>query len=529
MVKYLDNNSGFQQFAAARNNNNSGKKSGGWLWWIILGLLAFWTFSLWQTPKNKTEIVAQKTEISGDISNVPKWIMNSDKIGANIQGLRISKITLTNYSEKLGDDKNAPITLLSDDKDFSEIGLIANGTVAPSGGTVWNKIKSTDSNNIVMNWKNNDGVDFTRIITINNYIVNIKDVVKNNSGRDVSFAPYARIVRSAGAKTTTNVATGGIAMVDGGIERANWKDIEKKSYAFTTSAGFVGFEEQYWQTIAALSATDQTIRIKRNESGLSQSDVAAAAVAVQSGKTVSFETNLFAGPKDQSVLVDAGQAISGIDQTIDYGWFWFLARPFLLALNYLFAMFGNYGVAIIILTIILRGFMWPLTRKSYSSMAAMQKMQPEMQRIQKLYANDKIRLQQEMMNLYKSQKTSPMSGCLPMLVQIPIFFALYKALLISVPMRQAGFLWMSDLSVLDPYFILPILMGGTMWWQQKLQKPSVANNNSNDPMAATQKLMKWLPVIFTVMFAWMPAGLVLYWAVSNLCGIGQMYVIKRKN
>ena len=161
-------------------------------------------------------------------------------------------------------------------------------------------------------------------------------------------------------------------------------------------------------------------------------------------------------------------------------------------------------------------------------MMAMQKMQPEMMRIQKLYANDKARMQMEMLRLYQTHKTSPMSGCLPMLIQIPIFFALYKALLISVQMRSAHFLWISDLAAMDPYFILPILMGVTMWLQQKLQTASTTTSGANnDAVAQTQKVMKWMPLIFTVMFAWMPAGLVLYWTVSNIFGIGQMYYIKR--
>ena len=187
----------------------------------------------------------------------------------------------------------------------------------------------------------------------------------------------------------------------------------------------------------------------------------------------------------------------------------------------------NYGIAIIIMTILLRLALWPLTRKSYTSMATMQKMQPEMQRIQKLYANDKQRMQIEIMKLYQTHKTSPMSGCLPLLIQIPIFFALYKALLISVQMRNAHFLWISDLATMDPYFILPILMGASMWLQQRLQSGATKSVNKNDITAQTQRAMRWMPVIFTVMFAWMPAGLVLYWTVSNLFGILQMYIIKR--
>lgn len=151
-----------------------------------------------------------------------------------------------------------------------------------------------------------------------------------------------------------------------------------------------------------------------------------------------------------------------------------------------------------------------------------------MQRIQKLYGNDKMRLQMEMMKLYQEHKTSPMSGCLPMLIQIPIFFALYKALLVSVQMRSAHFLWISDLSAMDPYFILPILMGATMWLQQRLQSGAKKIANGNDAVAQTQKMMQWMPILFTIMFAWMPAGLVLYWTVSNIFGIAQMEIIKRQ-
>jgi YidC/Oxa1 family membrane protein insertase len=213
---------------------------------------------------------------------------------------------------------------------------------------------------------------------------------------------------------------------------------------------------------------------------------------------------------------------------MDYGWFWFLARPFLWCLTALNSVVANYGLAIILLTIGLRILMWPLTRKSYTAMAAMQKMQPELVRIQKLYANDKVRMQMEMTKLYQSHKASPMSGCLPMLLQIPIFFALYKALLIAVPLRHAGFLWLKDLSVMDPYFILPILMGATMWWQQRLQSAAPKSDAAPGDMAAQmQKTMKWLPIIFTALFAFMPSGLVLYWTVSNLFGIGQMFVIKK--
>jgi YidC/Oxa1 family membrane protein insertase len=302
--------------------------------------------------------------------------------------------------------------------------------------------------------------------------------------------------------------------------------LDKKPYAYQTTNGFVGFTDQYWETIASVESPDQTIRLKKMDARY-QADAAAAPIQIAAGKTGAAETKIFAGPRDQNILAKASGSVAGLDQTMDYGWFWFLSRPLLWSLNAIYGFVLNYGVAIILLTIALRVLMWPLTRKSYTSMAAMQRMQPELQRIQKLYANDKARQQMEIMRLYQEHKTSPMSGCLPMLLQIPIFFALYKALIISVPMRQTGFLWLSDLSVMDPYFILPVVMGATMWWQQSLQSAATQNAGQNDPMAQTQKIMKWMPLIFTAMFAWMPSGLVLYWTVSNLFGIGQMYVIKK--
>jgi YidC/Oxa1 family membrane protein insertase len=187
------------------------------------------------------------------------------------------------------------------------------------------------------------------------------------------------------------------------------------------------------------------------------------------------------------------------------------------------------GWAILLFAALLRLAMFPIANKSYESMSKMKKVQPKIQAIQEMYKDDKVRLQQEMMNLYKKEKINPASGCLPMLIQIPIFFALYKALLVSVSMRNAHFLWISDLSAMDPYFILPILMGATMWLQQYLQTPKTNSNNPNDIAAQTQRMMRWMPILFTIMFAWMPAGLVLYWTVSNIFGIIQMQIIKKQS
>lgn len=528
MVKYLDNNSGFNMWnanraAAASNNAKPKSRFMNFLWWAIIFMGTWWLFSAWMRPAERAiPTEAENAIIATDVSNVAGREISSDKITANVRGLRISNIALADYPATSSADDASRVTLLGADGDFIEIGLNATGTTAPDAKTEWNIAGDK------MSWRNSDGVIFNRDITTDGYLITITDTIENKTRHDISFAPYARIVR-ADKSTAAGVSTGAITNTNSRVRYVDWNKMSKKSYAYSTTNGFIGFADQYWETIANIKSPDQTMRVK-SIGDKYMADAVSSPVTVAPNDSGIFTTTIFAGPRDQRILDAAATSIGGLDETIDYGWFWFLARPMLWMLNILNGFVMNYGVAIILLTILLRCLMWPLTRKSYTSSIAMQRMQPELQRIQKLYANDKARLQMEMMNLYRTHKTSPMSGCLPMLIQIPIFFALYKALLVSVQMRNANFLWIHDLAAMDPYFILPILMGATMWLQQYLQSPHTTKNNTNpnDPMAATGRVMKWLPVIFAVMFAWMPAGLVLYWTVSNIFGIFQTYIIKRQ-
>ena len=518
MVQYMDKNSGFNMWNA--NKNNAQKKSpfSGFLWWTLVFIAAWWLVGFFMSPKQSVQPADVATNIV-DLSAVPVSNISSDKIDAAVQGLRISDVKLADFT--VAPDVTDNVVLLGRDNNFIEVGLLATGTTAPVATTVWKQDDNTYT------WRNSDGIEFVRTIVPDGYTIAVTDTITNKSGRDVAFAPYARIVRDNDMKSAAGVTNGAIAYVNSDIEDVAWAKLDKKSYAYSTTGGFAGFADQYWETIVSVDAPDQTIRMKKSGDQY-VTDTAAGAVHIANGATAAIKTDVFVGPRDQSVLDAVESTIPGIVETIDYGWFWFLARPMLWVLNGIHHVVMNYGVAIIIMTILLRLLMWPLTRKSYVSMAAMQKMQPEMQRIQKLYANDKMRLQMEMMKLYQTHKTSPMSGCLPMLIQIPIFFALYKALLVSVQMRNAHFLWISDLSAMDPYFILPILMGATMYLQQRLQSPKTAGNG-NDIAAQTQRMMRWMPILFTVMFAWMPAGLVLYWTVSNVFGIVQMQIIKRQS
>lgn len=523
MVKVLEKNSGFNAWAKNAQKNNKDKKSSNFFLWMVIFLLSWLLFSNWLAPKPAAKVA--DVAMVEDISNVLVSKISNDKISANIQGLRISDIELKNYKQDPDNKNSQNVMVLSDASEFVQAGFTASGTSAPGANTVWKK--SGDK----MVWKNSDGVVFSRTINSDNYLITITDEVKNNTKKDISLTPYVNIVHGKHTDKATSVRMGAVSYVNSDIEYNDWARLDKKSYAFQTVNGFTGFADRYWQTVASIISPDQTILIKKIDDSKYQAGAIAASVNIAAGQTHSFDTRIFAGPKEQDVLSALSPKITGLNETIDYGWFWFLAQPMLFGLSALNGFICDYGLSIIVLTILLRLLMWPLTRKSFTSMIAMQKMQPEMARIQKLYKNDKMRLQMEMMNLYKTHKASPMSGCLPMLLQIPIFFALYKALSISVPMRGADFLWIGDLSLKDPYFILPILMGATMWLQQYLQNAASVSTVSDpsNPMAQTQKMMKWMPLLFTVMFAWMPAGLVLYWTISNVFGIAQMYIIKKNN
>lgn len=516
MVQYLNNNSGFNQWNSMNTEKRQPKKM-GFFGWMLMFLLSWWLVGLF-FPDNKKIDTNTPQPVVIEKSSVSVNKIDSDKISADVQGLRIYNVSLRDYQKSSASQES--VSLLDGENHFIEIGLLSGNTQTPNINTKWD----IDANNNMV-WNNNSKIKFNRNVSIENYVIRISDTIKNNSGKEISVSPYARVIYGNTEKTSAAVETGGVVFANSNLNYANWMKLNKKSFAYSTVRGYFGFADQYWETIVALDANDQTISLKHN-GDLYMADGNAAAIQIDAGQTTTIDTYIFAGPRIKNILDNASNDIPNLSKTMDYGWFWFFAQPMLWMINWLFSMVGNYGVAIILMTLVLRLLMWPLTRKSYVSTMMMQKMQPELQRVQKLYANDKARLQMEMMKVYQSHKTSPMSGCLPMLIQIPIFFALYKALLISVPMRSARFLWISDLAAMDPYFILPILMGATMILQQYLQSPKT-KTNGNDAVASTQKVMKWMPILFTFMFAWMPAGLVLYWTMSNVFSIFQMYIIKK--
>jgi YidC/Oxa1 family membrane protein insertase len=239
---------------------------------------------------------------------------------------------------------------------------------------------------------------------------------------------------------------------------------------------------------------------------------------LEPGESISFDYVAYLGPKDYDLLKAAGHQF---DAAIDLGFFSIIAQPLMIALKFFHGYLGNWGFAIILLTVCIKALFWPLTQKSYSSMKAMQKLQPKMAKLREKYANDKQRLNTEMMTLYKENRVNPFGGCLPILIQIPVFFALYQVLLRSIELRHAPFMWwITDLSAKDPYYVTPLIMGVTMFLQQKMTPTTM------DPMQA--RLMMMMPVVFTFLFLNFPSGLVIYWLVNNVLTIAQQYLINRK-
>ena len=311
MVQYLNNNanSGFAAFMAAQQNNAPKRsKFGTFLWWTFLFLVAWWIVGLFVDPQQKEKnITDPEPFVTVDVSSVPVSNISSDVISANVQGMRISNIDLKNFTRSAKDDK--PVTLI--DKGFIEIGLTPAGTTAPTATTVWKK----SGDNMV--WHNSDNIEFSRTITVDGYLIKVSDTIKNNSKRDFSFTPFVRILRAGDNTSSAGVYTGSVAYVNNDIEHHDWGKMDKKSFAYTTTNGYIGFADQYWETIANIDSPDQTMRIKK-QGDLYDAGTVAAPVNVAAGKTQTITTNVFAGPRDASVLKNAESAINGIVESVDY-------------------------------------------------------------------------------------------------------------------------------------------------------------------------------------------------------------------
>lgn len=501
-----------------------------------------------QAPMDRAQALAQTGRIKIDAPRIHGSI--------NLTGGRIDDVTLRDYRETV--DPNSPeIVLLTPlggpSPYYADYGWAPADTsvVVPGANTVWTADRETLTADapVTLTWDNGQGLVFKRTISIDaNYMFTVVQSVVNNTDKPVQLAPYGRVLRF-GTPVTQGyyvLHEGPYGVFNGTLEEKTYKDIQDdKAVKNTTTGGWLGFTDKYW--LAAL-IPDQSVKV--DTQFLHQSDgegrylatYQADAVTVAPGQTMESTGRLFAGAKEVDLISSYADTlhITKFDFAIDFGWFWFLTKPFFKILAWIHSVVGNFGVAILIFTLALKLLFYPLADKSYRSMAKMKALQPEMVKLRERFADDKAKQQQELMALYKREKVNPAAGCLPILIQIPVFFALYKVLLVTIEMRHAPFFgWMHDLSAPDPTTVFnlfglipwsppamlmigaaPIIMGFTMFLQQKLN-PAPA-----DPVQA--KVFMLLPIVFTFMLAHFPVGLVVYWAWNNTLTILQQWSIMKR-
>ncbi len=373
-----------------------------------------------------------------------------------------------------------------------------------------------------------DGVDYTKrfVFERGQYDLAVRYLIDNQSGKPWTGHLFGQLKRDASADPSSSTATGtatylGAALwtKDEPYTKVSMGDMDDKSLRETVQGGWIAWLQHYFVTAWIPQPGDTNlVQTRKDSQGNYIIGFTGPAVSVAAGAQGETGATLYAGPKSQEQLEELSP---GLRLTVDYGILWFIAQPIFWLLENIHALLGNWGWSIIVLTIIIKLAFFPLSAASYKSMARMRAVSPKMQALKDQYGDDRQKLSQAMMELYKKEKINPLGGCLPIIVQMPVFLALYWVLLESVEMRQAPWMfWITDLSIKDPFFILPIIMGVTMFIQQQL------NPTPPDPMQA--KVMKLLPIIFTFFFLWFPAGLVLYWVVNNVLSIAQQWYITRQ-
>ena len=358
------------------------------------------------------------------------------------------------------------------------------------------------------------------------YDLTVSYLIDNQSAEAWNGNLFAQLKRDASSDPSSSTATGtatylGAAMWTAGepYKKVSMKDIDKGGLKDNVAGGWVAWLQHYFVTAwIPTPGQNNAVQARKDSQGNYIIGYTGPAISVPAGGKAEASTTLYAGPKSQAKLKELSP---GLELTVDYGFLWFIAQPIFWLLQHIHSILGNWGWSIIVLTMLIKGLFFPLSAASYRSMARMRAVSPKLAQLKERFGDDRQKMSQAMMELYKKEKINPLGGCLPILVQMPVFLSLYWVLLESVEMRQAPWiLWITDLSIKDPFFILPIIMGATMFIQQRL------NPTPPDPMQA--KVMKMMPIIFTFFFLWFPAGLVLYWVVNNCLSIAQQWYITRK-
>jgi YidC/Oxa1 family membrane protein insertase len=482
----------------------------------------------------------------------------------SLKGAAFDDLSLVKHHETV-DPKSPNIVLFSPLSEvggyFARMGWAAasgKSVKVPDSETIWTAKSPgplTPTSPVTLEWANGEGLTFRRVVSVDeNYMFSIADEVENKSAGDIALQPFARIFRFGAPKTPAVwIQHEGLLGVPGnaGLQEITFPHAttEPPAKFENKTGGWLGITDKYW---ASAIIPDQKIAYNATLEGEPAKDAKhlpmflaefeAAPTVVAAGSVASVKTQLYAGAKRASLIEKYAEdlGIEKFDLMIDWGWFYFLTKPMNHALTWLYGILGNFGFAILTLTVIVKLLFYPLANKSYESMAKMKKLQPQMEAMRERFKDDKPRMQQELMQLYQKEKINPAAGCLPILVQIPVFFALYKVLYTSIDMRHAPFIgWIKDLSAPDPTSIFnlfgllpyavpdflhigvwPIIMGMTMWVQMQLNPPQ--------PDPIQQQIFSWMPLMFTFLLATFPAGLVIYWAWNNILSILQQYYITKK-
>lgn len=505
------------------------------------------------TPANAPRVPIETPRVSGSLS---------------LLGGRLDDLHLKDYHVTV-DPSSPTVTLLAPlgtaNPYYIETGWVpaATGVAVPTGNTVWTLAEGerlTPETPVVLSWDNGGGITFRRTVAIDaNYMFTVTQTVENAGEAPLTLYPYSRVRRQG----TPEVAgfwilhEGMIGVLgEEGLVQWTYGNMRDDDTGIVTlpqaNEGWVGITDKYWATtVIPNPGTTYNARFLYTLAGnvqAYQADYLAEAVTVAPGATVEVVNRVFAGAKETNLIRSYEDAF-GIDRfnlLIDWGWFYFITKPMFDIIDFIYGYVGNFGVAILIVTLLIKLVFFPLAQRAYTSMAKMKKLQPEMVKLRDRYKDDRVKQQQGMMELYKKEKVNPLAGCVPILIQIPVFFALYKVLFVTIEMRHAPFFgWIEDLSAPDPTSVFnlfglipwdpstvpfigaflmlgvwPLIMGVTMWLQMKM------NPAPPDPTQAM--IFNWMPVFFTFLLASFPAGLVIYWAWNNSLSVLQQYVIMRR-
>ena len=481
-----------------------------------------------------------------------KFENDSIKGSVSLKGSIIDDLTFKKYKIKL--DEPNPVVLLNPKKTndgyYLETGWVTNNKniEMPNSDTLW-KISGNSNlapnNPVTIEWVNKQNIKFKKKFSIDNqYLFTIDQSVKNNTENSYSLYPYGQVVRNKSPETQNFfiLHEGLVGVFDDQLIEKDYDDIEEKKYSITSKRGWLGITDKYWITTLIPSKNQDFRADFEYKNKFKANYIATNPLELTPQSEKSSSTKLIIAAKEVSIIDGYSESleIDKFDLVIDWGWFYFLVKPLFFVVDYFFKISGNFGIAIILITICIRLAFFPLANYSFRSMAKMKVLQPEMTRLKELHKDDKMKLQQEMMALYKKEKINPVSGCLPILIQIPFFFAIYKMLFVTIEMRHQPFFgWIKDLSERDPtslfnlfglipwdppsFLIIgawPCLMGFSMYLQQKL------NPAPPDPIQA--KIFMFFPIFLTVILAPFPSGLVVYWTINNILTMAQQYVIMKR-